>query len=143
VEGRGARRRRDSKTCACCESSIRTKVRIVPKIQARLVQYYLLVGRNVNGVKMMSKSSLFCFVRRSSSKTSATVTHANYERFLSNGGFRPPSYREQYSQGIPFGRRQLYGKEQQLALQAVVGTNDDRNLPCVNNLIAGPVDSVF
>ncbi len=75
---------------------------------------------------MMSKSSLFYFVRNSRIKTHAAITDAkkvlfSHQRFLSSGGVRPPSYREQYAQGVPFGRRQLHGREQQLALQAVVG----------------------
>lgn len=84
------------------------------------------VHLNVNDDKMMSKSSLFYFVRSSRIKTHAAVTDAkevlfSNQRFFSSGGVRPPSYREQYAQGVPFGRRQLNGKEQQLALQAVVG----------------------
>jgi len=34
---------------------------------------------------------------------------------------RPLTYKEQVAQGVPFGKRKLHGREQQLALQVVVG----------------------
>lgn len=34
---------------------------------------------------------------------------------------RPPTYKEQVAQGVPFGKRKIHGREQQIALQAVVG----------------------
>ena len=34
---------------------------------------------------------------------------------------RPPTYKEQIDQGVPFGKRKVYGKERQSVLQVVAG----------------------